>query len=264
MNRLARWALVLIVLLNILATLVAFGESYAGLYQWAHHHTIVGFWAGVWPLMIDTIILVGEAALFVSHHHRWKWTSKLWAWTVTFVALGVSVAANTGHVDSTDWLSRLTAALPPAALAFCMTVGLGVMKRYYAHKPAASQAVSQPAASQPLTVMRPVAVRAPESPAVERPAPQVPSPDFDLSETLVKADFKITEKSFTLPKDTRDPKELNLRQKRVRDMYDVDPDVSVNAIAKALGIAWPTAAKYYYQSKEARGLALTEQERKYL
>ena len=39
-------------------------------------------------------------------------------------------------------------------------------------------------------------------------------------------------KSFTMPQDTRQG--LNLPE-RVRDMYDVDPDISVNAIAKALG-----------------------------
>jgi hypothetical protein len=266
MDRLASWALRLIVVLNILATMVAFGESYSGLYQWAHHHTIVGFWAGVWPLMIDTIILVGEAALFVSHHFRWITRHKVWAWIVTMTALGVSVAANTGHVDSTDWLSRLTAALPPAALAFCMTVGLGVMKRYYANKPV----IERPPLSPPSqTVLTPIVSRAespltkaPESPLTEnvsqdetplseRPAPVIPE-SLDPTETFAGMDLRVTEKSFTMPRDTREG--LKLPEVRVRDMYDVDPDISANAVKESLGVAWATAKKYLDATKEARGL----------
>jgi hypothetical protein len=37
-------------------------------------------------------------------------------------------------------------------------------------------------------------------------------------------------------------------------MYDVDPDISVNAIKNALGIAWATADKYLKATKEARGV----------
>lgn len=266
MDRLAAWALRLIVVLNVLATVVAFGESYAGLYQWAHHHTIVGFWAGVWPLMIDTIILVGEAALFVSHHFQWKTSHKVWAWMVTMTALGVSVAANTGHVNSTDWLSRFTAALPPAAVAFCMTVGLGVMKRYYANKKARPETVSRPAErthigtapafSNPslTTEMRPVSRT--ETPKVERPAPVIPDPTESPEATRIQPGFKIIPgKSYTMPKDPRDLGN-DLMRIRVRDMYDVDPDIVPNAIAKALGISWATADKYLKETKEARGLEL--------
>lgn len=286
MERLASWALRLIVVLNALAIVAAMGESYSGLYQWAHHHAIAGFWAGCWPLMIDTIILVGEAALFVSHHYQWKTSHKVWAWVVTFTALGVSVAANTGHVDSTDWLSRLTAALPPAALAFCMTVGLGVMKRYYANKPVKShpadeitpgtlptfpQLRERPAGERfhigetpwienglpgfsRATEMRPVSrTETPESPDGERPAPAIPE-SLETTETFA-GDFKVVPgKSFTLPRDERPG--LNLPEKRVRDMLDVDPEISTNAVAKALGIAWATADKFLKASKEARGLAV--------
>lgn len=261
MDRLAAWALRLIVVLNVLATVVAFGESYAGLYQWAHHHTIVGFWAGVWPLMIDTIILVGEAALFVSHHFQWKTSHKVWAWMVTMTALGVSVAANTGHVNSTDWLSRFTAALPPAAVAFCMTVGLGVMKRYYANKKArpVSPALT-PVVETTLTkvVSRPETppVSRVETPEVERPAPVIPDPTESPEATRIQPGFKIIPgKSYTMPKDPRDLGN-DLMRIRVRDMYDVDPDIVPNAIAKALGISWATADKYLKETKEARGLEL--------
>ena len=44
MDRLRDWALKLIIALNIVALVVSFVESYAGLYQWASHHSIDGFW----------------------------------------------------------------------------------------------------------------------------------------------------------------------------------------------------------------------------
>ena len=288
MERMARWALALIVILNVLATWVAFEESYAGLYQWAKHHTIAGFNAGVWPLMIDTILVCGEAALFYAHHAGWNWKSRLWAWTVTLVTLGVSVATNTGHVETTDWLSRVTAALPPAALAFCLTVGLGVMKRFYAGK---TETPSQPLTenpSQPLTqFVRTSPERAhvgtmpwiempagnlsgplteSETPAETEPAETLSAPpesvamalpeSLEPTETFARPDFKVIPgKSFTLPQDSRQG--LELPEVRVRDMLDVDPDISVNAIKKALGCAWATADKYLKATKEARGLPVS-------
>jgi hypothetical protein len=35
-------------------------------------------------------------------------------------------------------------------------------------------------------------------------------------------------------------------------MYDVNPDISVNAVKDALGVAWATAKKYLDATKEAR------------
>lgn len=288
MERLRSWALRLIVVLNVLATIVAFGESFAGLYRWAFEHQVVGFWAGVWPLMLDVMILVGELALFVAHYDKWQWRHKAWLWLVMLAALGVSTAANTGHIHSTDWLAHLTAALPPIALAFTMSVGFGIMKRTFMNKPVPvavpvprpaerTHVGTVPVVSNPAltTEMRPVArteTRAPETrepyletppePVDERPAPQLPPEGFDLSETLLTAGFTVTEKSFTMPPDPR--KGIDLKRKRVRDAFDVDPDVTANALAKALEISWATAAKYLAETKEARGLELTEQERRYI
>ena len=61
MDRLRDWALRLLIALNIVALLVSFGESFYGLFEWASHHGVTGLGAAVWPLMIDVIILVGEA-----------------------------------------------------------------------------------------------------------------------------------------------------------------------------------------------------------
>lgn len=278
MQRLRDLALVMIGVLNVIATVVAFEESYAGLYQWAHQHNVLGFNAGIWPLMVDLIILVAEAGLFVAHHDKWKWQHKVWLWFVMFTALGVSTGGNTGHVHSTDWLSHLTAALPPVALMFTMTVGFGVMKRTFLNKPrvaarpaervhvgtapwvespalagshiapASASHIHGPAPETPLTAP----VSSPETPAVSVPEMPAESVDPRLSETMLSLGFKATEKSFTMPRDPRP--ELTLIEKRTRDMYDVDPDISVNAVKDALGIAWATAKKYLDATKEARGL----------
>lgn len=282
MQRMRDYALGMIVVLNALATVVSFGESYAGLYRWAIEHGVAGFWGGVWPMMVDLIILVAEAGLFVAHHDKWHWRHKAWLWSVMFTALGVSTGGNTGHVHSTDYLSHLTAALPPVALMFATTVGFGVMKRTFMHKtPGETRAASQPLTftenaspsqaltltSQPLTppaetVLTPVsqplteslAVTVPDAPATETaPAASVPEmTDPRLSGTMVKLGFKVTEKSYSQPPDPRQG--LNPAEMRVRDMYDLDPDISVNAIATALGISWATAKKYLEATKEARGI----------
>lgn len=288
MERLRNLALGMIGVLNVIATVVAFEESYAGLYQWAHQHNVFGFNAGIWPLMVDLIILVAEAGLFVAHHDKWKWRHKVWVWFVMFTALGVSTGGNTGHVHSTDWLSHLTAALPPVALMFTMTVGFGVMKRTFMNKP---QPVIGPArkklsvdeltelserlersaershvgtepwvASPSLTPYHTVA-ETPSQPAVsqtemvpvsrpETPAPETLS-EVSADSTMVEPNMKVIPgKSFTQPRDPREG--LSLPELRVRDMYDVNPDISVNAVKDALGCAWATAKKYLEATKEAR------------
>lgn len=276
MERLRNLALGMIIGLNALATIVSFGESYFGLYRWATEHGVAGFWGGVWPMMVDLIILVSESALFVAHYDKWQARHKAWLWSVMFTALGVSTGANTGHVHSTDYLSHMTAALPPLALMFTTTVGFGVMKRTFMNKPApAPVAASQPLTPPLATVLTPVShayaeslspplTESPSQPLSERPpyshdeserpAPNVPEArESLLTETLVSLGFKATDKSYTMPRDPRE--ELSLPEKRIRDMYDVDPDISANAAAKALGIAWATADKYLRATKEARGVA---------
>jgi hypothetical protein len=225
--------------------------------------------------MIDTMILAGEAGLFVAHHDRWRTRDKVWMWAGTLAALGVSVAANVGHVDSTDWLSHLTAALPPVALAFVTTVGFGVMKRVHLNKPAVplslTETPSPPLTEKPLTpfvrtsperfhvgsqpwVSLPAEkpLTETERPETERPAPVLPE-SLEPTETFASADFKVIPgKSFTMPPDPR--KGLKLPEQRVRDMFDLDPDISVNAVRNAMGIAWQTAKNYLDATKEARGL----------
>lgn len=114
---------------------VSFAESYRGLYLWAHHHLLAGAWAAIWPLQIDTFIAVGELTLFVALADQWQARSRAAAWTVTGIGLAVSVMGNVGHVASSSWTARGTAAIPPLAAAASLAVGLGVLKRVVASAP---------------------------------------------------------------------------------------------------------------------------------
>jgi hypothetical protein len=292
MKRLRDYALAGIVLLNVIATVVAFGESYAGLYRWAFEHGVQGFWAAVWPMMVDLIILVAELGLFVAHYDKWLLRHKAWLWFVMMTALAVSTGGNTGHVHTTDWLSRLTAALPPVALMFTTTVGFGVMKRVFgAKKP--SQLATEILTETGLTTHteRPAETLTErshlgteswiESPAVVaafEPGPtehhhshgnvwmpaegetetktepaELDTDDLEAAvrKTVLDLGYKpVKGKSFLMPRDRR--ANLGVNELRVRDMYDVDPDITANAIKEKLGIAWATADKYLKATKEAR------------
>lgn len=124
-----RVALALIAMVMAAASLVALAQSYRGLYDWARGHGLPGIWAGLWPLQVDTFLVVGELSLFVALVDRWSTRARLPAWLVTLTGLVVSVAGNVGHVHSHDLLVRATAAVPPLAAAFALAVGLGVLKR---------------------------------------------------------------------------------------------------------------------------------------
>lgn len=128
MNAARRAALLAIAAITAAASLVAFAHSYRGLYLWAVHHQIPPGWAAIWPLMIDTFVIVGELALFVSLASRWPARSRYWWWTVTIGGLCISIAANVGHVGRAPWTTQGTAAIPPVAAMISLTIALGVLK----------------------------------------------------------------------------------------------------------------------------------------
>ena len=107
----------------------AFSESYRGLFEWAEHHSLAGFWAAAFPLQVDVFIVVGELVLFIAMADRWGWRDRAGAWTVALLGLAVSVAGNVGHVAAHDLQSRGTAAVPPVAAFAALWLGLGVLKR---------------------------------------------------------------------------------------------------------------------------------------
>ena len=137
-----RAALVAIAVLVAAASVTSFGESYRGLYLWAHDHGLRVAWAVLWPLQVDTFICVGELALFVALADAWHRRSRMGAWAVTLAGLAVSVAGNVGHVAAHTLTARATAAVPPIAAASALAVGLGVLKRVVAaHRASAPVAV---------------------------------------------------------------------------------------------------------------------------
>lgn len=140
-------ALIAISILVATASGAAFAESYRGLYEWAGHHSLSGFWQAAFPLQVDVFIAVGELALFVALIDGWRKRDRLGAWLVTLAGLAVSVAGNIGHVASHRITDRGTAAIPPLAAAAALAVGLGVLKRVVAarsQQPRRTESKSRP------------------------------------------------------------------------------------------------------------------------
>jgi hypothetical protein len=127
----ALWAIAIVV---ATADGAAFSESYRGLFEWAQHHDLSGFWAAVFPLQVDLFIVVGELVLFIAMLDRWVWRDRLGAWSVALLGLAVSIAGNIGHVHAYDLQTRGTAAVPPVAAFGALWLGLGALKRILRHR----------------------------------------------------------------------------------------------------------------------------------
>lgn len=183
-------ALAAVAVLVAAASLVSFGESYRGLYDWAREHGLSGGWAVAWPVQVDTFIAVGELALFVALADQWRTRSRLGAWAVTLAGLAVSVAGNIGHVTGHLIADRATAAVPPLAAAAALAVGLGVLKRVIGASPAgpdltadlAAEAAQLAAALGALGRELAVPLAVPEPVPAEVPVPGgVPEPPAGLN-----------------------------------------------------------------------------------
>jgi hypothetical protein len=122
----ALWAITVVI---AAASSASFAESYRGLYVWALHHGLSGFWAAAFPLQVDSFISVGELVLFIATVDRWTWGQRAGAWAVALLGLAVSIAGNIGHVAAHDAQSRGTAAVPPVAAFAALWLGLTVLKR---------------------------------------------------------------------------------------------------------------------------------------
>lgn len=123
-----------IAVLIITAAGAAFAESYRGLFEWAEHHGLAGFWAAAFPLQVDVFMAVGELVLFIAMIDHWRRRDQAGAWAVALLGLGASVAGNVGHVAVHDLQSRGTAAVPPLAAFAALWLGLGVLKRVIARR----------------------------------------------------------------------------------------------------------------------------------
>jgi hypothetical protein len=112
------------------ATAAGFILSYRGLYDWAIHHGWPWYLAPLFPLLIDLLIIAGEVVLFVAAIDGD--TPRLvrgWAWAITVVFTGLSVAGNVSHAATADVPTRVGWALPPVVLALALGFGLGILKR---------------------------------------------------------------------------------------------------------------------------------------
>jgi hypothetical protein len=147
-------ALAVIAVLIFAASAVSFAESYRGLAGWAREHRLPGIWAAAWPLQVDVFIAVGELSLFIALANRWPLRSRVAAWAVTIAGLAVSVAGNVGHVGSASLAARCTAAVPPLAAAAALAVGLGILKRIVADRPAGHPAARAAVPSSSLDAAR--------------------------------------------------------------------------------------------------------------
>lgn len=122
-------ALSAVALVITTASGASFAESYRGLWLWARHHGLSGFWAAAFPCQVDAFIVVGELSLFIAMTDGWRLRDRAGAWSVALLGLAVSVAGNIGHVAGGDIQTRGTAAVPPLAAFAALWVGLGVLKR---------------------------------------------------------------------------------------------------------------------------------------
>lgn len=131
----------------VLASAISFALSYRGLWDWADHHDYAG-WQWAFPLSIDTFIIVGEAVLFWAIVAHWPWRERVPAWCAVVLGLAASVAGNVGHVGwAADVTTRASAAVPPLAATGILALGLSVLKRVAAAKPAPLAPEAAPAPS---------------------------------------------------------------------------------------------------------------------
>jgi hypothetical protein len=180
----------------------AFAESYRGLWVWARHHGLSGFWAAAFPLQVDTFIVVGELALFIAMVDQWERWHKAGAWAVTLLGLAVSVAGNIGHVAAHDIQSRGTAAVPPVAAFAAMWVGLSVLKRVIARAASKDNEIVHEgsAARVPLTVVPDVVSSPPPSDAETAAAAALRATlaaGNPLSMNQLQTRFRLTRKEAT-------------------------------------------------------------------
>ena len=138
--RTRRAALYAIGAIAMLASANALTHSYAGLYDWASHHSLTGWQAMSWPAEIDVFLAIGELALYVAYLDSWPARHRIWPWATALIGLGVSVAGNIGHIQPGPGhpvilADRLTAATSPVAAFAGLAIGLLVLKmtRRHAH-----------------------------------------------------------------------------------------------------------------------------------
>lgn len=79
------------------------------------------------PVGIDGIIIAASLAAWADARHSHRWHP--FPVAVVGAAAVLSISANVAHAESTDWLSRALAAVPPAGLLLTIELGAWQLRR---------------------------------------------------------------------------------------------------------------------------------------
>lgn len=113
------------------ATLAALALSYRNQVDFASQRGKYPLWAAlIFPLMIDSPVIVGELRLYTATARHEATRIKAWAWVLTLTGLAVSMAFGAAHVSLPGWFPAevLAAAVAPLAAAASLGTGLGIVK----------------------------------------------------------------------------------------------------------------------------------------
>jgi len=141
----ARYVAVALMGIGVLvATADGFAQSYSGLYGWALEHSLTGWKAQSFPLLVDTFVGVGELGMFLLAIDGHKLRKSLLSWldllmpgSVAAAGWGASLIFNVGHVEGAGFATQATAAVPPLASMIGLVVLLRTLHRYVTQAPAA-------------------------------------------------------------------------------------------------------------------------------
>lgn len=187
----ARVAGIALTVIALAATVASLAESYRGLFEWSVRHDVPGIWAAIWPLMVDTFMVVAELALLLAIVMRFPVARKVRAYLWSLIGAGVlvSVAGNVGHLGGTATVQdRLTAAVPPVAAWAALSVGFLILREFVSWL-ARDDRTENPGTPAPEPEPVPVPARVPRAlplvplplRVVRRPAP-VPAPVVEPGE----------------------------------------------------------------------------------
>lgn len=120
------------------STAAALALSYRNQVDFASQRGHYPAWAAlIFPLIIDSPVIVGELRLYSAVMRREAARIKAWAWLLTGLGLVISMAFGAAHVSLPLWFpaEQLAAAVAPLAAAASLGTGLGIVK-LNADKPA--------------------------------------------------------------------------------------------------------------------------------
>jgi len=107
---------------------IAFLLSYRGLYDFARYHGGQPRWAALlWPLIIDTLTVLGELRLYSGTRRGEAWYIKAWGWALVLAGMIASTAANAAGAGSPLGY-KLAAVAAPVVAAAALGTGLGLVK----------------------------------------------------------------------------------------------------------------------------------------